>query len=72
MVREKLKTWQSTLLLSFKEELRDFLAMTGGKFDVPLADGYAGLRSLEIAAAVRLSTQKNESIHLPALGRMRG
>lgn len=72
MLREKLKTWQSTLLLSFKEELRDFLAMTGGKFDVPLADGYAGLRSLEIAAAVRQSALKNEPVHLPVLGRMRG
>ena len=71
MVREKLKTWQSTLLISFREELRDFLAMTGGKYDVPLADGYAGLRSLEIAAAVRQSTSKNAPIHLPELGRMR-
>jgi predicted dehydrogenase len=72
MIREKLKTWQSTLLLSFREELRDFVAMTGGKFDVPLADGYAGLRSLEIAAAVRHSTLTNESVRLPVLGRMRG
>ena len=71
MIREKLKTWQSTLLLSFKEELRDFLAMIGGNFAVPLADGYAGLRSLEIAAAVRQSTLTNAPIHLPALGRMK-
>jgi predicted dehydrogenase len=72
MVREKLKSWQSTLLLSFREELRDFLAMIGGSHDVPLADGYAGLRTLEIAAAVRHSTHANEVVHLPALGRMRG
>lgn len=71
MVREKLLTWKSTLLLSFKEELRDFLAMTEGRYDVPLADGYAGLRSLEIAAAVRHSTRTNEPVRLPALGRMR-
>lgn len=72
MVREKLKTWQSTLLLSFKEELRDFLAIAEGKFDVPLADGYAGLRSLEVAAAVRQSTLTNAPVLLPRLGRMRG
>jgi hypothetical protein len=48
MICEKLKTWQSTLLLSFREELRDFLAMTAGSVDVPLADGYAGLRSLRL------------------------
>ncbi len=70
MIREKLKTWQSTLLISFREELRDFLAMTGGKHDVPLADGYAGLRALEVAAAVRRSTLTNAPVHLPALGRM--
>ena len=70
MVREKLKTWQSTLLLSFHEELRDFLEMIGGNFDVPLADGYAGLRSLEIAAAVRESTRSNVPVQLPVLGRM--
>jgi predicted dehydrogenase len=70
MVREKLKSWQSTLLLSFREELGDFLAMVDGHHNVPLADGYAGLRSLEIAAAVRESTLRNAPIILPALGRM--
>jgi predicted dehydrogenase len=72
MIREKLKTWQSTLLISFREELRDFLVMAGGNADVPLADGYAGLRTLEIADAVRQSTAQNAPVHLPALGRMRG
>jgi predicted dehydrogenase len=71
MVREKLKSWKSTLLLSFKEELRDFLAMAAGAKDLPLADGFDGLRAIEVAAAVRDSTVRNEVIHLPALGRMR-
>ena len=70
MVREKLFTWQSTALLSFKEELRDFLALTQGNGKVRIADGYAGLRSIEVADAVRRSTATREAVHLPALGRM--
>jgi predicted dehydrogenase len=70
MLREKLKSWHSTALLSFKGELADFLSMTSGKLDVPLADGYAGLRSVEIAAAVRESTETRQVITLPALYRM--
>lgn len=72
IVREKLQSWQSTLLISFKEELRDFQRMIAGDVAVPLADGYAGLRSLEVAAAVRESSRTNEVVKLPALGRMRG
>ena len=70
-LREKLKTWQSTALLSFEGELADFLAMTEGRFDVPLADGFAGLRSVEVANAVRRSSETKEAVHLPAIGRMR-
>jgi predicted dehydrogenase len=72
IVREKLKSWTSTALSSFKEELRDFLAATKGNVNVPLADGFAGLRALEIAAAVRESTRTREAVHLSPLGRMRG
>ncbi len=71
MVREKLKTWKATALISFKEELEDFLKMTAGDVNVPLADGYAGLRALEVAAAVRESTKSSTVVKLPALGRMR-
>ena len=71
MIREKLRSWQSTALLSFKEELRDFLAMADGQVDVPLADGYDGLRALEVADAVRKSSLTREAVHLPSLGRMR-
>lgn len=70
MLRERLKSWHSTALLSFEGELRDFLAMTEGRTDVPLADGYAGLRSVEVAAAVRQSTRSGEVVRLPVLGRM--
>ena len=71
MVRERLRTWKSTALISFREELADLLKMVAGDLDVPLADGYAGLRSLEIAAAVRESTARSTVVKLPALGRMR-
>jgi predicted dehydrogenase len=71
MVREKLKSWESTVLISFGDELRDFVAMVGGKTRVPLADGHDGLRALQLSAAVRRSTETHEAVHLPRLGRMR-
>jgi predicted dehydrogenase len=70
MIREKLQSWHSTARLSFSGELRDFLARIGGRCDVALADGYDGLRSVEVAAAVRESTTRGEAVRLPALGRM--
>jgi predicted dehydrogenase len=70
VVREKLKTWKSTCLISFREELRDFRMMVYGNVNVPLADGYDGLRSLEVAQAVRKSTAEAKLVKLPVLGRM--
>ncbi|MBI1250636.1 MAG: hypothetical protein GC189_04105 [Alphaproteobacteria bacterium] len=70
MVREKLRSWTSTAQATFDEELVDFLAMVGGDAKVTLADGYAGLRSIELAAAVRESTATGKTVDLPALGRM--
>jgi len=70
IVREKLKSWQSTCLISFREELRDFRVMVYGNVNVPLADGYDGLRSLEVAQAVRQSTAEAKLVKLPVLGRM--
>lgn len=70
-VREKLKSWHSTARLSFAAELTDFLAMIAGRPSGPLADGFAGLRSVEVAAAVRESTASHAVVHLPVLGTMR-
>lgn len=56
ILREKLKSWTSTALISFREELRDFLKVIAGDEQVPLADGVAGLRAMEIADAVYRST----------------
>jgi len=70
MLREKLRSWQSTALLTFQEELADFLARIAGDSSVPLADGYAGLRAVEVAAAVRRSSATGEVVRLPVLGAM--
>lgn len=63
MVREKVKSWTSTALISFEEELRDFLRMLKGE-KVPLADGWSGVRATEIANAVYESTRRGEAITL--------
>ena len=67
MMREKLKSWKTTALLSFKEELRDFMARVAGARGLPLANGNDGLRALQLAAAVRESTQTRQAVQLPPL-----
>lgn len=66
-VREKLFSWKTTAKISFAEELRDFLKLCEGDLSVKIADGNAGLRSIEIANAVVESSRTNKSIDLPAL-----
>jgi predicted dehydrogenase len=63
IVREKLKGWQSTTLISFQEELADFLRMISGQ-SVPLADGWSGVRAVEIAHAVYESTASGRPVVL--------
>lgn len=63
IVRERLKGWQSTTLLSFHDELRDFLRMIRGE-SVVLADGVAGVRAIEIAAAVYQSQASGSPVRL--------
>ena len=69
-VREKLFTWKTTALASFRAELNDFLAYVDGQRDVTMADGYAGLRAAEVAEAVRDSSASGTPVRLPVLGRM--
>lgn len=66
-VREKLKSWKSTALLSFAEELVDFIRLTKGESGLRIADGYAGMRAIEVAVAVAQSTKANEVVTLPEL-----
>lgn len=70
MVREKLKTWQSTALLSFEDELRDVVRLITEGDIGEAADGHDGLSSLEVAQAVRQSTETGETVRLDPLGRM--
>jgi predicted dehydrogenase len=63
ILREKLKGWQTTAYLSFQEELADFLRRLNGE-TVPLADGLAGVRAVEIAQAVYQSTQSGAPVAL--------
>jgi len=69
-IREKLKTWQSTAVLSFAEELDDFVGLARGRTDGRIADGFAGVRSVEVADAVRQSSADLHPVSLPALGAM--
>ena len=65
MLREKFRSWQTTSYQSFTEELADFLQRADGKNDVPLADGWAGVRSIQIAEGVYQSQRTGESVRLP-------
>jgi predicted dehydrogenase len=63
IVREKLQGWQSTTFATFAAELADFVKRIRGR-DVPLADGWAGQRAIEIAAAVHQSTATGTAVTL--------
>lgn len=71
MLREKLKSWKSTAVQSFAGELEDFLKLAAGETGLRCADGHAGLRAIEIAAAVPESTKTGEPVKLKNLGDMR-
>ncbi|MDH5530779.1 MAG: Gfo/Idh/MocA family oxidoreductase [Paracoccaceae bacterium] len=66
-VREKLKSWKTTCTISFAEELCDFLKVCGGGTSVRSADANAGLRSIEIADAIKQSSLTNKAVELPIL-----
>jgi predicted dehydrogenase len=70
MVREKLRSWTTTTKLTFDGELHDFLSRIAGRPSGALADGYAGLRTLQVADAVRRSSASREAVHLAPLGSM--
>jgi predicted dehydrogenase len=68
ILREKFRGWETTTSLSFQEEFRDFvrLAQGAGGSTVALADGFAGLRAVEIASAVYESTSTGQPVPLTA------
>jgi predicted dehydrogenase len=65
MLREKLRSWRSTTLKTLQEELDEFLSLISGGTAATLADGFAGLRAVEIAAAVKRSSETSEVVHWP-------
>ena len=65
ILKEKLKGWQSTTIQTFIEELTDFMKSTeqiNGKYII--ADGFSGLRAVEIADAVYRSSEERMPITL--------
>ncbi len=70
MLREKLKSWKTTAIQSFGEELADFVQLTHGEPGLRCADGHAGLRAIEIAAAVAESTRTGQPVELKNIGDM--
>ncbi len=66
LVREKLRGWQTTTAQAFREEFEDFarLAQGASTTSAPLADGWAGLRAIEIAHAVYQSNATGQAVSL--------
>ena len=52
MLREKVFGWESTVIETFRQELTDFIALSRDGEPSRIADGYAGLRAVEIANAI--------------------
>ena len=71
-VREKLKSWTSTAVMSFADELSDFLGLVEGKSGLRIADGHDALRSIEVAEAARESNVTGEVVRLEQRGPFRG
>jgi predicted dehydrogenase len=63
ILREKFRGWQSTTYTSFQGELSDLLKRLRGEPSF-LADGWDGLRAVEIAAAAHQSMASGEAIAL--------
>ncbi|MCA0272911.1 MAG: Gfo/Idh/MocA family oxidoreductase [Proteobacteria bacterium] len=67
-VREKLKSWKATAVQSFADELADFIGLVEGRKGLRIADGDAGLRAVEVAAALPVSTRTGQPVELEILG----
>ena len=67
-LKEKLFGWQSTVIETFRQELTDFIALSRDGEPGRIADGYAGLRAVEIANAVYRSSVEKQQITLSVHG----
>jgi predicted dehydrogenase len=61
-LKEKLFGWQSTVIETFRQELTDFIALARDGEPGRIADGYAGLRAVEIANAIYTSSVERRQI----------
>ena len=64
IVKEKLFGWQTTVIETFRQELRDFIGLCRGEKAAVIADGFAGFRAVEIANAVYRSSTEQRKIDL--------
>lgn len=71
ILREKLQSWEITTQMSFADELAIFVSRMEGTTGGALADGHDGLRSVEVAYAMRESSATRCVVQLPPLGPMR-
>ncbi|MEZ5364108.1 MAG: Gfo/Idh/MocA family oxidoreductase [Bryobacterales bacterium] len=62
-VREKIQGWQSTVELTFVDEIADFVRRVAGERG-PAATGFDGFRAVEIAHAVRRSSDSRAPVAL--------
>lgn len=63
ILREKFMGWETTTVQTFVEELADFLRALNGE-SVPLADGAAGIRAVQVANAVYKSSEDHMTVTL--------
>lgn len=62
---EKVRGWQWNVIETFVREFADFKRLIGGDRGI-IADGFDGLRAVEIAHAVRTSWNENRAVELRA------
>lgn len=63
-LREKFMGWETTAVISFIEELSDFVRVLQGGSWGSLADGEAGLHAVRVANAVYQSSRSGDVVHL--------
>ena len=63
-IREKLRSWKTTALASFQDELSEFIGLVEGEKNLRISDGKAAVRAVEIATAIPESYRTGRAIEL--------
>jgi predicted dehydrogenase len=66
-IREKLRSWKTTALASFAQEMDEFIALVQGGTNLRISDGNAAVRAVEVAVAVGESQRTGQAITLSDL-----